>query len=122
MTDLRTRGAAKPVVLIVLLVVLLLAGLVLIKEAGAQGKAHSIADVLNLELNNGLTDAEVHEKLGMTPTATRKPTPQKYVEEYSSKGLLRTYTVYAYYRTGAANFLEAVSVNEKIPKWESQSE
>lgn len=120
MTDLRKRGAAKPIVMIVLLVLLLVAGVVLIKEAGAQGKAHSIADILNLELNNGPTDEEVHEKLGMTPTTTRNPTPRKYVEEYSNKGLLRTYTVYAYYRTGAANFLEAVSVNEKIPKWESE--
>ena len=120
MTDLQKRGAAKPIVTIVLFLLLLVAGFVLIKESAAKSEAQSIADTLSAEINNGPTEVEVHELLGLTPTATRKPGHKKYVEEYTNQGMLKTYTVYAYYRTGAAKFLEAVSVNETIPEWETE--
>lgn len=120
MTNLQKRGAAKSIVSIVLFLLLLVAGFVLVKESGARSHAQNVADTLNAELNNGPTDEEVHEILGLTPTATRTPGHRKYVEEYTVQGMLNTFTVYAYYRTGAAKLLEAVSVNETIPEWEQE--
>ena len=117
-TNLPKRGAAKSIVTVVLFLLLLVAGFILLKEAGAQGHCQSIADTLELELSNGPSDEKVHEILGLTPTKTRTPGPNIYVEEYSKGGPLKNYTTYAYYRTGAVKLLEAVSVNQTIPEWE----
>ena len=43
MTDLQKRGAAKPIVTIILFLLLLVVGFVLIKESAAKGQAQSLS-------------------------------------------------------------------------------
>ena len=93
----------------------------MIKEQSATASSQQVEQALGAIIDAGesLTAEEVHERIGCEPQVTRIPGKHRFVEEYRWNGPMRAHTVYAYYKTGAAKLLEAVSLNQTLPDWES---
>ena len=115
------NGIVKVIVIVVLAVLLGVAFMLMQREQEARAAAQTAMDSVIEVLDNGLTPEEVREKLGRKPHVTREPGKHRFVEEYQWKGPMGQHTVYAYYTTGATKLLEAVSLNQKLEKWEGDS-
>lgn len=117
----RRTGIVKVIVIVVLAILVGVAFMLMTQEQEARSAAESAHAVLVEEIDSGLTPEEVHEKLGRDPHETRIPGKNRFVEEYYWSGPMSEHTVYAYYSTGAAKYLEAASINEKMDNWEGDS-
>lgn len=118
------RGKTKPILMLILIAFVAGAFYLMTQEQAAREYCERINNTLAATINEpsgpGLTPKEVHEKIGVEPNVTRTPGKHKYVEEYTSKGPMDSYVVYAYYKTGATKLLEAVSLNQKLDDWETE--
>lgn len=114
----RRSGIVKVIVIVVLAILVGVAFMLMTQEQEARSAAEKAQSTLFDEIDSGLTPEQVHEKLGREPHETRIPGKNRFVEEYHWKGPMGKHTVYAYYTTGAAKYLEAVSINEKMEDWE----
>ncbi len=117
----RRAGIVKVIVIVVLAILVGVAFMLMTQEQEARAAAESAHAALVAEVDAGLTPEKVHEKLGRDPHETRIPGKNRFVEEYHWTGPMSKHTVYAYYTTGAAKFLEAASINEKMADWEGDS-
>ena len=117
----RRNGIVKVIVIVVLAVLLGVAFMLMKREQEARSAADTAMETMNEILDAGLTPEEVHEKVGREPHVTREPGKHRFVEEYRWKGPMGQHTIYAYYTTGATKLLEAVSMNQKLDKWEGDA-
>ena len=115
------QGIAKVIVIVVLAILVGIAFVTMQREQKARRAADAVVTTLQDNVDAGLTPEQVHEKAGREPDVTRTPGKHRFVEEYRWKGPMNEYVVYAYYTTGATKLLEAVSMNEKMEKWEGDA-
>lgn len=115
------HGIAKVIVVVILAILVGVAFVSMQREQKARSAADTVLTALQDNLDAGLTPEQVHEQVGLEPDLTRTPGKHRFVEEYHWKGPMNEYVVYAYYTTGATKLLEAVSMNEKMEKWEGDA-
>ena len=115
------RGIVKVIVIVILAVLVAIAFVTMQREQEARRAADTVLTTLQDNVDAGLTPEQVHEQTGREPDVTRTPGKHRFVEEYRWKGPMNEYVVYAYYTTGATKLLEAVSMNEKMEKWEGDA-
>ena len=122
------RGSSAVKVTAAVILAAIVGGAVLL--TAQEEKARSAANAATKSLMQAIADAEtsnvgtpniedVHGLIARKPDVERRTYEHRYVEEYLWKGPFGDYRLYAYYRTGADKFLEAVSLNEKLVEWES---
>jgi hypothetical protein len=114
-------GSAKPIVFIVLAILICIAAYIMVQEQNARTASMEAHNTLVDLLDSGetLTPDVVQEKVGRAPVVTRTPGKHKLVEEYTWSGPMSEHRVYAYYKTAATQLLEAVSINQEVPEWET---
>lgn len=112
--------AARPLLMLGIAIAVGIAAYLMLTEQECRNQSQTIFRQLTGVIDSGesLTPEQVHEQVGREPDATRNPGPHKLVEEYTWKSQLGEQKVYAYYRTGATQLLEAVSINQKLDSWE----
>lgn len=113
-------GIVKVVIVVALAALVGAAFLFMTQEQKARAGSQQIYDTLAGALDKSWTIDEVHEHLEREPNQTRTPSKKRLVEEYAFKGPLESHTVYAYYSVAATQILEAVSMGQKLPDWETE--
>ena len=121
MPQIKKTGAilGKVIIALVLAALVGAAFLWMSQEQQARQAAQGIYDALEAALDDSLTDADVHDRLGRQPNVIREPFRKRLVEEYTFKGPFQEHTVYAYYSVAAAKILEAVTINQISETWEA---
>ena len=114
----RRSGVAKVIIIVILLVLVAASYFLMTQEQKARDASMAVHEELVASIEDGLTPEAVHDKVGRKPHESRKPGKNVFVEEYHWKGPMSQHTVYAYYKTAASQFLEAVSINQKLDEWE----